>query len=241
MKIIILFLIILTGHVVGITTGFGSNVIALALGAHLLPVGELVPVLVITGWCQSIWLIYRGRGNIRWGILLKRVFPACAAGIPAGLFLFYGLGGRELKLTLGIFIIAVSSLELWRIHKKGGTPKPLNAWVGTAVLVLGGLVHGAFASGGPLIVYYTSREITDKAGFRATLGMIWFALNSSLLISHSASGAINESTLVMFAAVLPALAGGIIVGEILHRRVRELTFRAVVQAVLLVSGVFMVL
>lgn len=241
MKIVVLFVIILVGHIVGITTGFGSNVIALALGAHLLPVNELVPVLVITGWCQSIWLVYQGRGNIHWGILLKRVFPACALGIPAGLFLFYGLGGRELKLILGVFIVAVSSLELWRILKRGGFPKPINEWAGAAVLVLGGLIHGAFASGGPLIVYYAGRKITDKAGFRATLGMIWFTLNSLLLISHSVSGGIDKSTPALFAAVIPALAGGIIIGEILHRKVRELTFRAIVQVVLLVSGVFMML
>jgi uncharacterized membrane protein YfcA len=60
-----------------------------------------------------------------------------------------------------------------------------------------------------------------------------------LIVTFSIGGRIDRSALALAAAILPALLLGILVGELVHRRVDELKFRKLVQGVLLLTGVFL--
>jgi len=236
----LLSLVLIIAHSVESTTGFGCTVIALALGAHLYPIEELIVVLVMIGGLQSAWLVVRGFRTINWRLLFTRILPACVVGLPAGAYLFHDLGGEQLKIVLGIFIIIISSAEIYRLYRRKESPRPLPTGPGVALLVLGGFIHGIFASGGPLVVYYSSRQIADKAAFRSTLSMLWLLLNSALLTTYIMYGSFEHSSAMLTVKLLPALLVGIIVGEILHTRVNESTFRKVVQFVLLFTGIFLI-
>ncbi|HCS25933.1 MAG TPA: sulfite exporter TauE/SafE family protein, partial [Spongiibacteraceae bacterium] len=68
-------------------TGFGSIVIALSLGALLLPISLMLPVLVPLNICMTGYLAVRHRRNIHWPTLLKLILPMMAIGTLLG----YGL------------------------------------------------------------------------------------------------------------------------------------------------------
>ncbi|UCD84256.1 MAG: sulfite exporter TauE/SafE family protein [Deltaproteobacteria bacterium] len=234
---LLLSLVLIVAHSVETTTGFGCTVIALALGVHLYPIEELIVVLVMIALLQSSWLVVRGFYTIDWRLLSTRILPACAVGLPAGAYLFHDLSGRHLKVILGIFIVIISSAELYRLYRRQESSRPLPPGRGTALLVLGGFFHGIFASGGPLVVYYSSRRIGEKASFRSTLSTLWLLLNTTLLVTYLIYGPLEHSHVMLTAKLLPALLVGIIIGEMLHRWVNEITFRKVVQSVLLFTGV----
>jgi len=235
----ILFAIIVLAHTIETVTGFGCTVVALALGAYFVPVDQWVITLVMVAWLQSAWLVGRGFRHIHWRLLGMRILPCCALGMPFGFWLFTSAAPHTLKMVLGLFVIAVSGNELLRLHQGHHDGAPLPQTVGCAVLVGGGLFHGLFASGGPLVVYFASRAIRDKATFRATLSLLWLVLGAALLVTYAWSGRLAKGPAIMAAKLVPALVVGIIIGEMLHHRVNELTFRKVVQGLLCLTGLFL--
>lgn len=234
--ILVLALLVAIGQTIQTITGFGSNALALSIGAHLYPISNLIVVLVTLSIVQVYWLTLRNFRKIQWRELLTKIFPACALGMPIGMATFYKLNVGYMKLLLGLFIVLSSLAELYRLSKQDIPFTPLKTLPSLAVLLTAGFIHGAFASGGPLVVYYSSRQINDKGAFRATMAMLWVVLDTILMISYFISGRLNLSTLKVSAFLFPALVVGVIIGEILHNRVEELTFKKIVQVVLLMAG-----
>lgn len=234
MSLFLLGCILILAHTAETFLGFGATLIALALGVHLIPLETLVPVLVILALLQSLWLVVRWFRHIKWRVLLRQILPAAGIGIPIGIW-GRGLADEaQLRMILGAFIVAVSSMELVSVFRRRTAREELRWYYRIPVLVAGGIFHGLFATGGPLIVYYASRQLKSQASFRATLSMLWLILNTVLLINFWMLGQIDFQTLEMTAVVLPGLVAGILVGSFI--RAKELIFRAVTYALLLSNG-----
>src|SRR5690554_8057730 len=77
-------LFVLLSYTVEAVTGFGSLVIALALGALLLPVAELLPVLVPLNVLMSGSLVLRHRRQLDGALLLRAILPLMLLGTLAG-------------------------------------------------------------------------------------------------------------------------------------------------------------
>ena len=104
------------------------------------------------------------------------------------------------------------------------------------MLLGAGVVHGLFATGGPLAVAVIGRMIATKAALRATLAVMWLTLNVIVLTRLASRGHVTTSTLTVSAALAPAMLTGLGIGELLHARASEQTFRRAVAALLLVTG-----
>ena len=109
------------------------------------------------------------------------------------------------------------------------------------LLLLGGVVHGAFTTGGPLLAVYCHRALPHKSVFRATLAVMWLLLAIGLMIGWTLGHAWDPGTLRISAVGLPFMIGGLVVGEYLHHRVDERGFRAVVNLTLIATGLILLL
>ena len=231
-------LFVLLAYTVEAATGFGSLVIALSLGALLLPVPELLPVLVPLNVLMSGFLAWRNRRHIDAGLLLKIILPLMLVGTLAGFLLQGWLPASLLKLLLGLLIIWFALRELWRIHSgTAGNAHP--AWLNRVLILGAGLTHGLFASGGPLLVYALAGSSLDKSRLRATLLCVWFSLNAGLSLLFLLDGRLLPA-LPQLALFLPLLLVGALVGEYLHHRVDEQRFRQWVYSVLVVTGTLLI-
>lgn len=237
---VVLLVVVFFAQVMETTIGFGATVIALSIGAQFVPLRELVVALVLIALVQSTWLAVRGRRSIEWRVILTRILPGVAIGFPVGIFGGAFWDESVLKMILGMLVVLVSLKELFLLVRKresrGGS-----VWSNGAFLAGGGFFHGLFATGGPLIVLYASRRLPEKGRFRATLAVLWLTLNSVLLGSFLVQGRVEASSVLQAALFLPALAGGLLLGEILHARAPEKLFRACVHALLFVIGVLLFL
>jgi uncharacterized membrane protein YfcA len=135
------------------------------------------------------------------------------------------LDSQLLLVVFGAFVVA---LAIWQLAgQRAVLPAPL--------LVAGGIVHGIFGTGGPLIVYVARAKIADKTVFRSTLAVLWIALNVILLASmHRAP---SRMTLEMGLAIVP----GILIGNYLHRALDAKRFERAVWWLLLVAGALLAL
>lgn len=239
MTIVLFACIVFVAFLAEAVVGFGSTVLTVTLGANLYSLGVLLPAFVPVNLALSAYLVARHHRNIDRAVLLGRVLPLVGLGLPAGLALSALEGESILQVVFGLLVITLASLELWRLrHPRLATTdaRPLAPLVGATMLITGGVVHGIYGSGGPLIVYYAGRSLHDKGRFRATLSALWLVLNSVLVGTYTYRGQLTEETLGLSAALVPALLLGAAVGERVHGRVPERPFRLSVFVLLFFAG-----
>ncbi len=231
----VLLAVVVAAQTVETVTGFGATVIALALGVHLVPLDVLVVTLVLIGLIQSSWIVLRGRAHVKLRLLLTRVLPPALVGLALGNAAFQWLDASLLEPVLGGFVMAFAAWRLWQLWRKR-EPGSLSGKAGFAWTAGGGFFHGLLAAGGPLIVSYASRVLPERHDFRSTLSSLWLLLNTILLGSYAFHGQLTLRSVYLMILLLPAVALGLFIGEVLHDRIDEILFRKVVQVVLLVVG-----
>lgn len=215
-------------------TGFGSIVIALALGAQFVPMDQLMRILVPLSICMSSIMVWRHRDMIDKALLLRQLLPGMLAGTAIGYLGKPYLDAGLLRQLFGLLIIWFAARELWRLRH--ATPVALRpSWLTNGLITAAGITHGLFASGGPLLVYAVSGLPLDKTRFRATLVTVWLTLNSALTVAFLLDGRLQPA-LPYVAAYLPVIFAGIYLGEKLHHRVSEQHFRIAIYVLLLVTG-----
>lgn len=240
---LLLMLIFFLGNIVESVTGFGSTIIAVTLLAHLYPIHYLVVVFIPLNIVLSLYFVLRYYYAIEHSLLWKKILPLAGLGLPIGILIFNTVQNQILKVAFGIFVIGFSLYELFRILKTSNQviPKQISLLKSAFFLISGGIMQGAYASGGPLIVYYASKKIFNKQSFRSTLSALWLVLNIFLVINYVLTGRINYATFKADIILLPMLVIGIVIGEWLHNRIPERIFRIFIFLLLLVAGASLVI
>ena len=233
----ILALIVFFAFLVEAATGFGSMVIALTLGALLFDVNALLGWLVPVNMVLSTYLVARGWRAVQWRFLSTKLLPLMALGLLLGTFVAAQAAQTSwLKPTFGAFVMAVAAWQLKSALQPTGVTAPLPAPARIAALLGAGVIHGIFATGGPLAVFVSARELPEKAAFRATLSMLWLVLNALVLPRLVLEGQVTAASVPTSALMLLPLAGGIAAGEWVHQRLDEARFRLIVAVLLLLAG-----
>lgn len=236
MTLALLAIVVLAAFTVEAVVGFGSTVLVVTFGAQLLSIDALLPAFVPLNLALSTVLVARNARHVDRALLGRRVLPFVGAGMVVGLGLFRLGSAASLELALAGFVITLAVAELARLALGTGEAKRLAPAAAAALLGLGGVAHGLFGSGGPMVVYVASRELEEKARFRATLSALWLALNAVLMVNYASLGLFDRATLGRSAALAPALLLALPLGERLHRRLPEERFRPLVYVVLLCGG-----
>ncbi len=234
-KLIILMGIVLLSFTSHALSGFGSIIIAVTLGSNFYPIKTLLPILVPLDVIVNGYLVVRYRSTVDTPFLMKRILPSMSVGFIAGIILFSLLESTILKGMFGVFVVIISARELFLTVRRSES-REISSVSRTAYLMLGGFIQGVFASGGPPVVYAVSRSIHDKTVFRSTLAAVWLSINSVLITTYVAAHRLTVETLKHSAALLPMVALGIVIGELLHRYINEKHFRVVIFSLLIAAG-----
>jgi len=241
--------ILLTGITVFCTftlegiSGFGSTVLALPFIIMLLGLHQAVPFLSSLGWVLALYIVIRSRRDISWkeyGFIALHV----ALGIPVGLLLMARIPARPMTAVLVGFMLVVGVRGLLTLYRQRRSSQALPAAemppkniLMRAVLFAGGIIHGAFSSGGPFVVIYAARALPDKSLFRVTLSMLWLTVNSIMLIKWSVAGNVwNRELGMAIVCALPFICCGMVLGDWLHHKVNSYYFRVLVYSLLVVAG-----
>lgn len=198
-----IFLIAVVAFAIEAALGFGSTVFAVTLGATFIPLALLVPAFVPVNLALSAFLALRNRQHIAWRFLLLELAPPVAIGAAIGL----SLPGMRLQGVLAAVVIALALVQLIRPHRLPRVARVI-------ALAGGGLAHGLFGTGGPLVVYAAGSHLS-RAQLRATLAVLWLGLNVALLMSFSH---LELRLTLEIAAALPL---GLAIGSRLHHRLPE--------------------
>lgn len=229
------------------TLGFGATIVTVALGALVADVTVVLPAFVPLNVVLSAYLFSRYFRLARFDLLLKLIVPTMALGMPLGMLAFQHLDVALLQRIFGAFVIALAAIELYRARARARSADPLrpepilSTPVELGFLGLGGIVHGAFGTGGPMVVYVLGRRVTNKGEFRATLSFLWLVLNLTLVIGYATSDKLSSSTFTTTLLLGPALVAGLLLGERLHHKVPAALFKNAVYVMLLAAGTLILL
>ncbi len=211
--------------------GFGGTVIAASIGAQLIPIEVLLPAFVPLNLALSTWLLTRGFRAIAWRMLVVEVALPVGIGAAGGLALFHLPAKTMLALAFGGFVAGLAILQLVR-----PADRPLARPWQIGLLVLGGVAHGLFGTGGPMIVYVVRRKLPDKRAFRSTLAVLWLVLNTALLVNFLSLDLYQPHTLDIGIALALVIVPGLYLGERVHHALAPARFERVVWMLLLVAG-----
>jgi uncharacterized membrane protein YfcA len=234
-QIVLAGLIFFSAHLVSTVSGFGSNVLGLPLLALVVGLEPGKQSLIVLGAFLYTYMTLRWWKHVDVAQLIWIVIVA-GAGLVIGMRLIAIIPKRGGALLLGAFVIAVGLRGLFKVAPRYKSPM----WLRQSMLLLGGVVHGAFTTGGPLLTVYCHRAMPGKSTFRATLAVMWLVLAIGLMIGWTVSGTWHPATPRLTMVGFPFLVAGLIVGEWLHHRVDERAFAGLVNGTLVAVGAVLV-
>ena len=234
-------LVVVAAYAVQTAIGFGSTLICVTFGAQLIGLQEVVQLVVPISFLQTGYIVIRHRDGIEWRLLLRRVLPLMGAGMGFAFLLLTRVGGPWLGLAFGLMVLALSARDLHQLRAASPVvDKPIRPLASIAALFGAGIVHGIYASGGPLLVYAVGREGLTKKAFRSTLSMVWILLNSILVTRFALSGDYDRSVIIDVLLLVPAVPLGVLVGEWVHHKVDERSFKVAVLVLLIAAAISLI-
>lgn len=212
--------------------GFGANLVALPLLAHVMTLRFAVPMLLVLDLFSAGAMGVKNRHLIDKGELL-RLLPWLLIGMGLGLpVLQYGREAWLLTL-LGSFVLGYS---LWSLFGRPQAAPIAPQWALPAGLA-GGVFSTLFGTGGPIYTLFLARRITDTSRLRATVGALILGSAVVRLALFTGSGFIAQPGLLKLAFVLvPCALLGYLIGSRLHARLPQAQVRKVIWVMLVVSG-----
>jgi uncharacterized membrane protein YfcA len=235
-QFILVCLILAAAEMVYVLLGFGAGLIAVGTMALLLPeLKDAVVLLLLVNLPAELWVVRSSWRKISWrGVLV--IFAGVALGIPLGASWLKWGDARFLLIVLGAFLVAVGAIFLFIRTPRG---QRLAAWTTAPIGLLSGILTGLFGTGGPPLILYYQLTGADKAAFRGNLMAIFLLMTTIRVPSYAIFGLITAPRLWSALFVIPAVILGAVIGNRVHLRIEESTFRRLVSAALLLIGLLL--
>jgi uncharacterized membrane protein YfcA len=229
-------LLLACAEAVYVTLGFGAGLIAVGTLALILPeLRDVVVLLLLVNIPAELYVVIRSRRHIVWSKVAV-IFIGIGVGIPIGTWILK-VGDPSAVLTaLGAFLVVVGAIFLvGRFQRRRDLPW----WTTPPVGLSSGLLTGLFGTGGPPLILYYQLVGVDKASFRGNLMAIFLLMSTVRVPSYIAFDLVTAPRIWSSIAVFPAVLLGAVIGNSIHLRLSEETFRRVVSASLVVIGVLL--
>jgi uncharacterized membrane protein YfcA len=218
-------------------SGFAFTLIAFSFWLHVLPPAEAVPLSLSLGLLSQIYTTLRLRRGIRfdlvWPFLIGGVL-----GVPFGPLLLKLATPAQFRLAVGVLLICYSSFMLFR--------PPLRPVRGGGRLADGvvGALGGVFASaagltGTPPTIWCGLRG-WSKEDQRGVYQPFIVVIHTLAMVALGSGIMLDGKVVADFAACLPLMVVGTMLGLALYGRLDEAQFRRTILWLLLVSGVLLV-
>lgn len=181
-----------------------------------------------------------------WDRSLMRVLaPGAIAGILLGAFTFAITNDDVVRLLVGTIAVGFT-LWQWggrrlferRVEQRRARPSVM---LGSFWAAVSGYTSFIAHAGGPPVSVYLLPLRLDKTTFVGTTVIYFTLVNYAKLIPYGLLGQFDAANLATSAVLLPLAPVSVLLGVLLHRRMREDVLYAVVYSALMVTGVKLLL
>ncbi len=216
--------------------GFGLALISMPLLVGLVGFQVAAPLVALVGLVSQIVMITYYRQAVK----LSAITPLAIGsviGIPLGVLALKSVDEAIFSSVLGVLVIGYAVYELVTPR----LPELSHAGWGYAFGLAGGVLTGAFNTGGPpLVVYGTCRRwLHDE--FKGNVQALFLVHSVTVLVAHAAAGSFSDIVLRNFVVAVPAAALGLAGGIFLDRYLNQTVFRKIVLGTLILLGINLLL
>ena len=228
-------LVIFMSNTIQILTGFGGNMLAMPPSIKLIGINEARTVLNVFDLIACLILWIKNRQYVNKKIFIKIIF-FMIIGMIIGMWFIKIVPVDFLLKTYSILIISIAIYKM--IINKSIEPPNI---VMIFIILLAGIIHSIFLSGGALLVIYAVSVLKDKREFRATLSPVWVVLAVILVFSPFNNGYYTKNTVILiFLSIIPLIAS-VWLGNKLFKYINQELFLKITYVLLLISGISLLL
>jgi uncharacterized protein len=218
-------------------SGFAFGLVAASLWLYVLTPVQSAALIVAFGLLVQGYSVWKLREALDWRKLWPFIAGA-AIGVPAGVGLLTSSDPRNVRFAVGIILILYSVYAFFRPALKfsgGGAASDI------AIGFLNGVLGGLTGLAGILVTIWCNLRGWPKDVQRTVFQPVAVAIFLMSALWLGAKGTVTAETIRFFVMGLPCLFAGTWLGLKLFGRIDEATFRQIVLALLLLSGVTLIL
>lgn len=216
-------------------TGFGLAVVGVPLLSLFFAPAQIVPSIMILAILAGLQLLPKIWRSIDWKLLAPTVVGLIIA-TPFGTWLLAGVSDNMMRILIGAAVLAASAAVQLGFRFK---QRP-NAAVSAGFGAIAGLTGGAAAMPGPSVIFlFLSTPIAVEAA-RASLVLFFQVSAMASAVSATVGGLMKPSSLLLGAALLPAMLLGNWLGDRVFDRASAKAYRPVVVVLLAGLGIIAV-
>jgi uncharacterized membrane protein YfcA len=214
-------------------TGFGLALVAMPLLVDLIGIRQAAPLVALIGIASQIVMMSRYRQRVVWQDV-RALIVGSVIGIPLGVLLLAAVSEALVTLALGVLVIAYA---LYALIGRGRWLPPLDGRAAPyGVGLVGGVLTGAYNTGGPPLVIYGSARRWNPETFKGNLQAVLIFHSGTAIAAHAAAGTLTAPVFGLLLAALPVLLVAMLAGFALDRVINPRHFHHMVLVVLIVLG-----
>jgi len=225
-------------------TGFGFAILAAPVFLAVLQSTSAVPILVALHVVQCLIIVPRIWRTIPWPEF-QRLAAGALFGCPVGLLLFRYLDVRQLKLGVGLVILGVTSLLIWRRARaaveiavpRDPQPDGSASWRRMATGALSGILTAVLVMPGPPLMVSLLRHPLPAASARALSIGFFAACYVAVLAVQGATGELDETARSIVAWLIVPVVLGTMAGLLGVRWLTDRHFAPLMTVLLFAAGV----
>lgn len=188
--------------------------------------GIVLPMLLVGDVCA----VTAYHQHAKW-IYVRRMLPPACLGVIAGAGLMRVLDDAGFKPVIGWIILALAALQLVRMHRPdwfGAVPH--TRWFAWTLGLLAGVTTMLANAAGPIFLLYCLAVALPKFEMVGTSAWFFFLVNAFKVPFSAGLGLIDRQTLLLNAALAPAVVAGVLGGRWVVYRLPQRTFELLLLA-----------
>jgi len=218
--------------------GFAFGLVAAAAWLHVISPSDTAALIVGFGLIVQGVAVFKLRRALDW----RRLWPFLAGGalgVPLGVAVLEWARPGQLRAAVGVLLVTYSLYALLRPGLRLFTNAP--ALADSGVGFLSGVLGGSTGLGGILPTIWCGLRGWTSDAQRAVYQPVAVAIFVMTALWLGAQGSISAVTIELFLLGLPVLLAGTWLGLRLYGSLDPVGFRKVVLALLLASGLALIL
>ncbi|MCF3649163.1 sulfite exporter TauE/SafE family protein [Synoicihabitans lomoniglobus] len=212
----------------------GLGMVSVTIFANIIPAREasgfVLPLLI----CGDLVAVKSYRAHTQWRHLL-RLFPWAAGGVVLGWIAMGRIDDRQASLLIGLIVIVMIGIHLWRRRKSGQEEKLGYAFAAT-IGVLAGFTTLIANAAGPLMAIYLLAMRLPKMEFMGTGAVFFFLINLFKVPFMMNLGLINGGSFTGNLVLAPAVFIGALIGRKLLTKIDQRLFENLALGMSAIAG-----
>ncbi|ODV57654.1 sulfite exporter TauE/SafE family protein [Lysinibacillus fusiformis] len=232
MEITFYFFIILTAAILQTSTGFGFSIMATPFLLLLFSPQQAMQLNIILSLVISFSLLWKVKKDIEFA-LLKKIMIGSIVGAPVGSLLFAIVDVTTFKLLIAVLLIGLTIMLIKNLSIQQTNGRDYGV----------GFISGMFTTsigmaGPPLLLYFASTH-KKKETIRATSLAYYIFIYLISLLSQLIIEGTSKTVWLNSLYALPIVLIGLIVGQLLFRKLNQKLFLVFIYVLLVASGIML--